>query len=264
VEPEIWAALIGGVAGLLTGGLGVYAAQAQARRESRAAREDVLARYRDPLVSATFDLQDRVQNLLRPDDDSICVYLEDRARKELTIRSTLFRIAQYFGWMEIMRREIEFLPFEESSETQAVQEAMGAVARTFATDKYGTEFMLWREEQRAIGEHMAKGDVGALKCIGFAAFDSRYDDDFERWFKNTRVTLETGDFGKIRLAKLHHALIDLGKVLDPGERRWRWPEWDPRDERYDGPAIDPQLAAEVTARALVSREARSARPPRSA
>jgi hypothetical protein len=118
MEPGIWAALIAGIAGLLTGALSLYSSQTQARRQRRIAREEVLVRYRDPLISATFDLQDRLQNLLRPDEDSLITYLDDPARKELTVRSTLFRLAQYFGWMEIMRREIEFLPLEEGGNAE--------------------------------------------------------------------------------------------------------------------------------------------------
>jgi hypothetical protein len=133
---------------------------------------------------------------------------------------------------------------------------MGEVARAFATDRYGSDFMLWREEQRAIGERMAEGQTDRARCIGFAAFDARYSEDFDRWLGNTRITLERREFDKIRLIQLHHALIDLGKVLDPQERRWRWAEWDPRDPRYDGPAIDRRVADEVAPPALLSREER--------
>jgi hypothetical protein len=41
LKPEIWAALIAGIAGLLTGVLSLYSSRSQARRESRAAHEKV-------------------------------------------------------------------------------------------------------------------------------------------------------------------------------------------------------------------------------
>jgi hypothetical protein len=264
MEPAIWAALIAGAAGVVTGGLGLYDSRAQARREgqrqeritrlehelvgSRTDRErqlraeTVLARYRNPLIAATFELQDRLQNLLRPAGQSVLVYLRVEDRAELAIRSTLFRFAQYFGWTEVIRREVEFLDLEATSATRTVQDAIGSVARVFAADEFGLDFMLWREEQRAIGEQMLSGETGSLGCIGFASFEDRYDDGFERWLGRIAATLR-GSFERRRLVELHHVLIDLGMLLDPDEVRYSWGEWDFRSARYKGPDLDLDTAA---------------------
>jgi hypothetical protein len=259
MEPEIWAALIAGAAGAVSGGIGLYSSRVSARhedvrqerikhledelaearmeRERQLQAETILARYRDPLITATFELQDRIQNLLRTTHNSILVYLPTPRRGELAIHSTLFRFAQYFGWTEIVRREIQFLEFGATSATRSVQDALGNVGWAFATDKLGRDFMIWREEQRAIGERMLSGDAQPLTCIGFASFTDRYTDEFERWLRPVASSLRA-PFDRRRLVKLHNLLIDLGKQLDPDEVRYSWAEWDFRDERYRGPDLD--------------------------
>jgi len=259
VDPAIWAALIAGTAGAVSGGLGLYAsrnqasredarqeriarlenelAEARANRERQVQAETILARYRDPLISVTFELQDRLQNLLRKKGQSVLVYLAVPGRGELAIRSTLFRFAQYFGWAEIVRREIQFLEVAPASSMGSVQDAVGKVGWAFATDTLGSDFMLWREEQRAIGEHMLSEDAGARTSIGFARFNDRYTDEFAPWLDSVATTLQR-EFDRRRLVELHHRLIDLGKRLDPDEIRYPWSEWDFRDPRYAGPGLD--------------------------
>ncbi len=258
MDPVIWAALVAGVAGVVTGGIGLYSSQSQARREDarqeRIARleaklaearteherkvqaETIIARYRDPLITATFELQDRIQNLLRMPDHSLLVYLSVTSRSKLALESTLFRFAQYFGWTEIVRREIQFLESDASSATRTVQDAIGNVAWGFATDKLGKDFMVWREEQRAIGEEMLTDGPDVRTCIGYATFTSSYEEKFARWLDGVAATLQS-TFDRRRLVELHHFLIDLGKQLDPEERRYPWAEWDFRDPRYRGPEL---------------------------
>ena len=149
MEAAIWAALVAGATGVVTGGLGLYSSRLQAGREDRRQErikrlendlaesrgdrerhlqaEAVLARYRDPLITATFELQDRLQNLLRPSGQNVLVYLRVEDRAELAITSTLFRFAQYFGWTEVIRREIQFLQFDATAATRKVQDAIGKV-----------------------------------------------------------------------------------------------------------------------------------------
>jgi hypothetical protein len=43
--------------------------------------------------------------------------------------TTLSRFAQYFGWAEILRREIQFLSFPEEQDTRCVAELLAASPR---------------------------------------------------------------------------------------------------------------------------------------
>jgi hypothetical protein len=258
MNPVIWAALLTGVAGVVTGGIGLYSSRSQARREDaqqeritrleadlaearaeherKVQAETILARYRDPLITATFELQDRIQNLLRLPGHSVLGYLSVTSRSKLALGSTLFRFAQYFGWTEIVRREIQFLTSDASSATRTIQDAIGKVAWAFATDKLGQDFMVWREEQRAIGEIMLTDGPDVRTCIGYATFTSRYEEKFACWLDGVAATLQS-NFDRHRLVELHHYLIDLGKQLDPEEKRYPWAEWDFRDPRYRGPKL---------------------------
>ena len=67
--------------------------------------EDVLATYREPLAASAFDLQSRNYNILRL--DFFDKWANGRGRTDAAIESTLFRLAQYFGWSEILRRKIQ-------------------------------------------------------------------------------------------------------------------------------------------------------------
>jgi len=248
VDPAIWAALIASAAGAISGGIGLYASHAREERikqlederderQRQLQAETILARYRDPLITAIFELQDRIQNLLRLEKSSVLAYLAVPGRGELAVQSTLFRFAQYFGWTEIVRLEIQFRQFDATSATRGVQDAAGKVQWAFATDKLGSDFMLWREEQRAIGERMLTNETELRTCIGFASFMDRYAHEFAPWLDSVATTLQ-GTLDKRRLVALHHLLIDLAKQLDPNEIRYPWGHWDFRDPRYSGPELD--------------------------
>lgn len=211
------------VAGVVTGGIGLYSSRSQARAEDarqeriapledelaearaeherKVQAETSLARYRDPLITATFELQDRIQNLLRLPGQSVLVYLSVTSRGTLALESTLFRFAQYFGWTEIVRREIQFLESDVSSSARSIQDAIGKVAWAFATDKLGQDFMVWPEEQRTIGEEMLTDGPDLPTCIGCATFISRYEEKFANWLDGVAATLR-GNFDRGRLVEL--------------------------------------------------------------
>jgi hypothetical protein len=142
----------------------------------------VLDRYRGPLVAAAFDLQERLDNLINPERQFLRAYGGKRSpRREDALKSTLYRVAQYFGWVEILRRDIQYLKFREPEETRTVMDLLGNVARTFADDRYGTVFMVWFEEQRGIGERMITREGDVNTCVGYATFFDDYDRTYARW-----------------------------------------------------------------------------------
>ena len=180
----------------------------QLEREERA--EEVLTRYREPLASAAFDLQSRLYNLLCMDFRG---KFADGERAEDAWRTTLFRFAQYFGWTEILRRDIQFLSFPEDADTRRVAHLQSAIERCFLNDGYGHAMMIWRDEQRAIGEQMIVEEHGKVLCMGYAAFRERCDRTFAPW--RERLDAELGhDAAKLRLREAQHLLCDLVEALD--------------------------------------------------
>jgi hypothetical protein len=194
-------------------------AEVQARimmldRDLRA--EETLARYREPLAAAAFDLQSRLYNILTLE---FFTTWGDGERAEESARTTLFRLAQYFGWSEILRRDIQFLAFPEDDETRKVAALQWSITECFLSDSYGEAMMIWRDEQRAIGERMIVEHDGQALCLGYAGFRERCDDVFGSW--SARVRDDLRDAGaRARLRELQHRLCELVETLD--DRRVRY------------------------------------------
>jgi hypothetical protein len=178
---------------------------------------DVLATYREPLAAAAFDLQSRIYNILRM--DFFARWGNTDPHSEDAITSTLFRLAQYFGWTEILRRKIQFLSFPEDKDTRKVARLQSDIAHCFLTDAYGLALMIWSDEQRAIGEQMIVEEHGDVLCMGYARFRERCADTFVVHLDRLRT--EIGDPKMTeRLRDAQHLLCDLVETLD--SRRVRY------------------------------------------
>jgi hypothetical protein len=201
-------------------------ADRRAEADRREASEDVVRRYREPLLLAVFDLQTRLCNIVK--DGFVARHLgsADPEEQEYARASTLYRVGDYLGWAEILRRDLQVLDLGEDKKTHELVERLNLVSRTFAnTDWFPAGlFRLFRDEQRAVGEIMLEpvaGQVRQYQCIGYAAFVSRLESDpaFERWFRRLRT--EIGSLAEARpglvdrLIALQRALVDVIDVLDP-------------------------------------------------
>jgi hypothetical protein len=185
----------------------------QARRETR--RSDakvVLDRYRGPLLMAAWELGDRIDNIRHRD---LLLFPGGESATKLT---TLFRVAQYFGWRETLRKEVQLLRFESEDSTKLISGLLTDITRAFATDKVdGVRGMLWTEEQRAIGELMIidGGERAEANCLGYAAFVGQYSETFSPWLDGlARDVLTCDDLPNDRLRLLQWALYGLVVRLD--------------------------------------------------
>jgi hypothetical protein len=202
-------------------------ADRRAEAERREASQDIVRRYREPLLLAAFDLQARLCNIVEDGFAARHLSSPDPDEQHYAQASTLYRIGDYLGWAEILHRDLQFLDLGEDSRTHALVERLDSVSRTFAnTDWYPrSAFRLFRDEQRAVGEIMLEpvgGDVRQCQCIGYATFVTRLDTDeaFSRWFR--RLGTEISELAKPkagyldRPVALQRALIDVIDTLDPG------------------------------------------------
>ena len=87
------------------------------------------------------------------------------------------------------------------------------------TDYYGSEFRIFRIEQRAIGELMINQKDNKLDCIGYHDFvENLQKPEFYKWFKKIENDIkklsESDDANETRLYKIQHSLIDLMEFLD--------------------------------------------------
>ena len=213
---------IGVVGGLLGGGIALYGQGWLWNRQIQHEAEAVLAKYREPLLGAAYELQGRFWNILRLDFLPKYYLRGDEAQKIYAVENTLYVIAQYFGWSEILRREIQFLSFADTKQTRAVAEAQQRIVQLFQSDdpELGRAFLVWRGEQRAIGELMIDAaDRG--QCLGYAGFMGRRELAFRGWLKRLEADIETlAHETTPRLLELQHALVDLIRELDPKGLRY--------------------------------------------
>ena len=190
------------------------------KHEQRMAAREKLDRYRAPLLAAVDELGNRINSIR---NDGFLAYLDIDNRRETALLSTHFRVAQYLGWIEIIYGYSHRLQFEADDLTRKVTRTLGEIARILASDKFdrvdandftSTSFLLWREEQRAIGELMRKSghEPG---CIGFASFSAAYESRFSRWFATFESDLRRPSAPQSdRLRELQRVVARLACELD--------------------------------------------------
>jgi hypothetical protein len=203
----------------------------RARLERLEVHEDLTSRYREPLLLAAFHLQARIYNVVESGFVARHMSSTDPEERDYARASTLYRVGDYFGWIEILRRDLQFLDLGEEQKTSELVERLDVVSHTFSnTEWFPTSvFRLFRDEQRALGEVMLEpvdGESRRYQCIGYATFVERLEQDsgFTRWF--SRLSKEVDKLidpvpGQLdRLIKVQLALINVISCIDRDGRRF--------------------------------------------
>jgi hypothetical protein len=246
MSTAIVVALVSGVLSLSAAAVSFWSAQRVARlnseleeqRHARSQREqaaELRARYRDPLLSAAFDLQSRLYNVVAQ-TFLVRYYVQGgEDERAYAVDNTLHVLAEYFGWVEILRREVQFLNLEADEANLAWRTAFERVRDTFARDDLDPVLRVFRGDQRAIGELMTTAGVapegagpegvGRHQCLGYAAFVAcATAGEFGRWFNKLRADIDTlarePEAHLERPVLLQNALVDVLDVLDPDCRRF--------------------------------------------
>jgi hypothetical protein len=199
-------------------------AQQKAESDRRAETEKTARHFSEPLGRAAYDLQSRIFNMVK--SEFLDLYLQqgdDRTRSYAT-RNTLFVIAQFFAWTELVRREIQFIDLGVNQQTRKLTELQDEIYSIWQTNKYGPLLRIFAGEQRAIGERIIREGPRGPECMGYASFlDSlKANPDpllsaLETEIASLAVSLEKA---LPRLVALQHALVDLLAFLDPAEVRF--------------------------------------------
>jgi hypothetical protein len=191
--------------------------------------EELRARYRDPLLGAAFDLQSRLYNIVAM--DFLVRYMdESEDARRYAIDSTLHLLAEYLAWMEIIRRDLQFLDLGEEVANRRWLKILEEVRHTLARDDIDPALRVFRGEQRAIGETMTvmlndSPSGRERESLGYAQFVARREEDgFNRWFERLerdlkRLAAEPEPHIE-RPVRLQNKLIDVLEILDPEGRRF--------------------------------------------
>jgi hypothetical protein len=163
-------------------------------RERLTAAVETAALYREPLLRGAHDLQSRLWNIERK--GFLDAYLKEGTEREqvYALESTLYLVAQYLAWVEIIRSAVLYLDPADPRGEAALVRRLDQVRHVFSTTSETdvAALRLFRSQQRAIGEVMMKtaGNAPRSSCLGFADFHERLGDPkFAYWFA-VSTTLE--------------------------------------------------------------------------
>jgi hypothetical protein len=199
--------------------------------DRRDAAEEVMSRYRDPLLRSIIDLQGRIYSIVKLNFMQRHLGSGDPEQVEYARVSTLFRLADYFGWVEILRVGVQFLNLGDRDRSRELAALSQEISLAFAnTHKFpDAAFRLFRDEQRAIGELVVEqimGEQRAYQCIGYAQFVQRLENDpsFSRWFSRLSAEMDSmispsGNYLD-RLIEVHDLFGTLLEFLDPSGVRY--------------------------------------------
>jgi hypothetical protein len=195
------------------------------RREDDAAEvaKRVLHQYRDPLLDAAQTLQSRTFNIVRNGYLERFLHCGDPEEERYARDYTVFAVAEYLTWVEIVRRELRFLDVGDEEHNRKLMTLLMDTQLTIQSDKLKGPFRIFRGHQRAIAELMmvpTNAPEGPRnECIGYAAFCDRLDEDpdFRVWFERMRnqVDLLATREHDERLVQLQNDMVDLIDHLDP-------------------------------------------------
>jgi hypothetical protein len=175
-------------------------------------------KFREPLLYAAFNLETRIYNILELDffGRFLTANKSDQER-EYAVCHTLYVFAQYFSWVEILRRDSQFIDPRNDERNSRYAHALEDVRQAFSdsTTIHDPTFRIFRGEQRALGEVMLvpvtdpPPGVPRRECLGYApscrpSKIPRWRDGFEapgvtstRWRRTSRGT--TSVFASFRI-----------------------------------------------------------------
>jgi hypothetical protein len=191
----------------------------RSQEERRAELERTIARFKEPLGYATYDLQSRFFNILVLHLIDTYVERGDERSRSYVVNNTVFLIAQYFAWTEIIRKEIQFIDLGKSEQTRDLARLRDNVHSVWQTDSFNPSLRVFAGEQRAIGERMIREGPRGPECIGYAEFLGYIEsskDPLLNTLQSDVLELNTMlPTARPRLVALQHHLIDLLAFLDP-------------------------------------------------
>jgi len=170
--------------------------------------------------------------------------------RRYSLESSVYRLCSLLGWIELYRQEIVFLDTHEAPFSRLLDKAIYAIRADLADAGLNIapdrddwcDVLLFREEQRAIGESMITTVGGNRVIIGYAQFCELLAQNNAagpaRWIKVASAYFtdpkEEKDFRLVRMQRLIVHLVDLVQVLAPGRLRDSHRE---ARERYRAAAI---------------------------
>jgi len=155
------------------------------------------------------------------------VTADDKYYERYKFDSTIYRLCAFLGWFELYRKDVVFLRSGERDLDAQIETVMKRVRAALADGHLNTakdwrnwrDALIFREEQRAIGESMLNMEKGECVVVGYGAFCALLElPQYSRWFNVADRFLvdpsNSKDFRRVRLRLLVWGLIDLIEFLE--------------------------------------------------
>lgn len=211
--------------------------------KKRQASEALYGKYRDPIVFSAVELAMRLNEacLEHPADflagsvlsgispEPSHSSVRDPYYFHYKFQSTIYRFAAFLGWLELYRQDLVFLDVRRNKKNTDLQKLLHEIREDFAAgtlncaDDWGcwSDALIFREDQRAVGEAMITITNGIRTVMGYGAFVAMLEDESNPGYKWLRVVtnflVDPGsakDFRLVRYERLIGHLVDLVKTLD--------------------------------------------------
>lgn len=199
------------------------------RRDRAELADELFRRYREPLLWAAHSLQSRLFNAISRGFLTRNLHGGNPEEERYARDNTVYLLAEYLGWLELLRRDQRFLDIGDVPDTKEFFASIEKTQAALGSDGISGPFRLFRGQQRAIGELMLTQidtpEGIRHEVLGYAAFCERLDDEprFAAWFDRLRREVDAIEAGGIdgnrRLVRLQQSLIDLIDRLDPDRQR---------------------------------------------
>lgn len=195
--------------------------------ERRRENEANAFNYGEPLLRAAYELASRLYNIGAQQFLATFMVHGTGQEPEYARESTLFVIAQYFAWVEIVRRDVQYLSPNDARREASLVRRLDRVRHTFgSTELTEPTLRMFRVQQRALGELMMERPDGdhLWSCMGYAQFHARLAQaDFSHWFEPLNQALDALSLDyerhRSRLVAVQQTLLDVIAEMDPrGER----------------------------------------------
>ena len=190
-------------------------------------------KYASPLLLSANSLRERFQNIIKHIE---LIEKENWFHRQDGLdyyhKSTLFVVGQFFGWVQILRRNIAHLDFSTTKETKKFERFLNAIEGGFtdpglyvksktgipqhSQDKWVYKFIL-----QSLGALMITHDEQGFRIMDYAAFCKLFDgtegEEFKNWFSHLAEIfkgLKSDDIRLKRIIAIHTILNAFIDYLD--------------------------------------------------
>jgi len=161
-------------------------------RKEKKSIDSVYKKYKDPITLSTIELSSRLieihqhyptvflnKEVMKLKSSSLSKNsTDDEHFRKHKLLSTIYRLCSFFGWLELYRQEITFLNGSNSETNRTLEKCLLNIRSVFADGHLNNEkdwdewvdYLIFREEQRAIGESMIVTNEQTRTIMGYAKF----------------------------------------------------------------------------------------------